>query len=688
MAIDTDTTQQMAPDFRLDQVVLEFLRAGENGTPPNRSEWLNRHPEFASELRAFFADMDRLQALAAPLLDPHGTWTDVASTVIYNGNEPRPGLELPARSAIFGDYELIDKVGEGGMGVVYKARQISLNRVVALKMIVGGSHARAADLARFRAEAEAVASLAHPNIVQIYEVGERDGVPYLSLEFLAGGALSNRLDGTPWQEHDAARLVEAVSRAMHEAHRLGIVHRDLKPGNILLAADGTPKVTDFGLAKRLDRTDSPTISGTILGTPSYMAPEQAAGVSGEITTSCDVYALGAILYELLTGRPPFRAAAPLDTVMQVLKDDPLPPRLFNPKLSRDLETICLKCLRKDRARRYGSALDLAEDLERFRTHQPIHARPISALGRLWRWCHRNPYRAALFSVLLVAGVVALGTGVWVNEVLRHDLAQTAAAQRTVRSALTRQVAERLDADLRQLSAIPRTMAATLEQRPDWNEQQLDRWMRGTLGTDPRLFGMAIGYERFAFDPAREDFAYYVYRADHGVKSKHLLPPEYKNYRDWDWYKGPLSSAKPVWSEPFVDVGGGNIPMITCSVPFRQRGQIAGVVTVDLSLGFFERLGQWLTELEMPQEDYAFVISRAGTFLMHPNPAFELPKKITDVAAFSADGPMADLTRRLLSDEKSGIAAAPDPDTGRPSTFYFARVPVTGWAVVVVDVDGE
>jgi tRNA A-37 threonylcarbamoyl transferase component Bud32 len=686
MALHDDATQQLPPDYRLDQAILEFLHAQEKGPPLDRARWLKVHSEFTSELRRFLAAFDRLNEIAGPLLSPlHATLADGTGTVQI-GEEPGPlAGSVTTPPLIFGDYELIEKLGEGGMGVVYKARQASLNRIVALKMIVAGSHARRSDLARFRAEAEAVAALQHPNIVQIHEVGQRDGVPYLSLEFVPGGTLAHRLNGTPWADSDAARLVQAMARAMDQAHRHGIIHRDLKPGNVLLTADGIPKITDFGLAKRLDASDGPTVSGTILGTPSYMAPEQAGGRSAEIGTLCDVYALGAILYELLTGRPPFRATEPLDTVMQVLHDEPVTPRMLNPNVSRDLETICMKCLRKDRAARYGTALALAEDLDRFLAHEPIHARPIGAMERLWRWCHRSPYRAALVGVVLCALLAAIGTGVWVNEMLRYDLAQTTAAQRRVRSALTRQIAERIDADLRQLSAVPRTMAATLEQRTDWTEAQLDAWMRAELATDPRLFGTAAAFEPFQFEPRTQDFAYYVYSIHGDVRAKRLLPPDYRHYRSWDWYVAPVRAGKAVWSEPFVDEGGGNVPMITCSIPVHRHGKLAGVVTADLSIRYFERLGQWLKDLELPEEDYGFVVSRNGTFLMHPNAAYALPTKITDVPAFTDNAGLSDLSQRLLSTE-AGVVEASDPDTGRPSTFYFARVPATGWIVVIVDVE--
>ncbi len=319
-----------------------------------------------------------------------------------------PGAPRPERAAMPG-YELLGELGRGGMGVVYKARHVKLNRLVALKMILNAGHAGEDDLARFRGEAEAVARLQHPNIVQIYEVSEHDGLPFFSLEYVPGGSLADNLDGTPLPAGRAARLVEAVARAVHAAHGQGIVHRDLKPANVLLAEDGTPKITDFGLAKKLDDASGPTRSGAIMGTPSYMAPEQAAGKGKEIGPAADTYALGAILYELLAGRPPFKAATSLDTILQVISNDPVPPSELQSRVPRDLETVCLKCLQKEPARRYASAELLADDLARFLDGRPVLARPVSPAERAWRWCRRNPVVAgmtaavALLLVLLAAG---------------------------------------------------------------------------------------------------------------------------------------------------------------------------------------------------------------------------------------------------------------------------------------------
>jgi serine/threonine-protein kinase len=303
-------------------------------------------------------------------------------------------------------YQILDELGRGGMGVVYKARHVALNRIVALKMILGGSYASPAELARFRREATAVAQLQHPNIVQIYEVGEHQGLPYFSLEFVENGSLDSKLKGNPVAVRQAAQIVETLARAVDAAHQKGIIHRDLKPANVLVTRDWTLKVTDFGLAKKLDEAGK-TSTGVIMGTPSYMAPEQASGETKGIGPAADIYALGSILYQLLTGRPPFKAATTWDTIVQLLSAEPVPPSQLQPKLPRDMETICLKCLHKTPAKRYGSAAELAEDLRRFRAGEPIQARPIGRLERTWRWCKRNPAVAGLLVVMAVLLVVSV-----------------------------------------------------------------------------------------------------------------------------------------------------------------------------------------------------------------------------------------------------------------------------------------
>jgi WD40 repeat protein len=339
----------------------------------------------------------------------------------------RPAAAPPAVPG----YDLLLELGRGGMGVVYRAQHLALKRIVALKMILAGAGADDEDLTRFRAEAEAVARLQHPNIVQIYEVGQHDGRPYCALEFVDGGSLAEKVGHTPQPARYAAAVVQALARAVHYAHQQGIVHRDLKPANVLLTQQGTPKVTDFGLAKRLDDDSGRTASGAILGTPSYMAPEQAAGRTKEIGPLADVYALGAILYELLTGRPPFQGATLFDTLEQVRHREPVPPRQLDPAAPRDLETICLKCLQKEPRKRYASAQELADDLRRFLGGEPIRARSVGRVERIGRWCRRYPLVAGLgtaFVLSLVLGIAATSWKWWEADAnAREEARQRASA---------------------------------------------------------------------------------------------------------------------------------------------------------------------------------------------------------------------------------------------------------------------
>jgi hypothetical protein len=293
-------------------------------------------------------------------------------------------------------YELLSELGRGSMGVVYKARHIELNRVVALKMILAGGHASEADLARFRGEARAIAQIQHPNIVQIYEVGEQDGLPFFSLEYCSGGSLDGKLSG-PLPPRQSAELVKTLANAIHAAHRVGIIHRDLKPANVLLLPDGTAKITDFGLAKKQEGGEGLTQSGAIMGTPRYMAPEQASGQSSHVTTLADVYALGAILYQCLTGRPPFQAATTLDTILQVLQRDPESPSTLQPGIPQELELVCLKCLSKEPAQRYPSADALAADLDRWLAGEPVSVKAPSLTALLRLWLRKN-FGAAAWTI--------------------------------------------------------------------------------------------------------------------------------------------------------------------------------------------------------------------------------------------------------------------------------------------------
>jgi WD40 repeat protein/serine/threonine protein kinase len=375
---------------------------------------------------------------AGPVGDTDRARAEPAAVAPAAGGEARP-YPLPTQ---IGQYTVIRELGHGGMGVVYLAEQAGLKRAVALKVIRHGVNATPAEVARFRAEAEAVARLQHPNIVQIHEVGSQDGLYYLALEYVNGPSLDRHLAGTPQDPHAAAQLIETLARAVHHAHQRGILHRDLKPANILLSGEprsdtsplvprhsplaAVPKITDFGLAKRLEPGDARTQSGLVLGTPSYIAPEQASGKRGELTPSVDVYGLGALLYELLTGRPPFKGATPLSTLEQVTTQEPLAPSRFHRHIPRDLETICLKCLEKEPRKRYASALGLANDLQRFLGGRPIVARPVRVWGRAWKWCRRRPLEACLTAAVLLVTGAGLAGIVWQ---WRHALAERDTARR-------------------------------------------------------------------------------------------------------------------------------------------------------------------------------------------------------------------------------------------------------------------
>jgi TolB-like protein/tRNA A-37 threonylcarbamoyl transferase component Bud32 len=320
-----------------------------------------------------------------------------------------------------GDYELLEEVGRGGQGVVFRARQKSLNRTVALKVVSLGQWASKAHLKRFRREAEAAASLDHPNIVPIYEVDERDGSCYFSMKFVEGGQLDEVVRHAPISIRQAAKLIAKVARTVHYAHQHGILHRDIKPGNILLDQNGEPLLTDFGLARLLDTESTVTRTMEVLGTPSYMAPEQAVGSNSVVSSVTDVYGLGAVFYQLLTGQPPFAGGTTYETIKLLLDTEPRQPRLLNPKIDRDLSTICLKCLEKDSKRRYSSALALAEDLERWLRHEPIRARHTGIFARGRKWVQRNP-TSALLVACLVALAAAAGWIVWKSELIRQPLA--------------------------------------------------------------------------------------------------------------------------------------------------------------------------------------------------------------------------------------------------------------------------
>ncbi|MBL8797822.1 MAG: protein kinase [Planctomycetia bacterium] len=447
----------MPNDSDVSELLLRWQEARFSTKPLSVEDVCAAHPDLLAEVRR------RIQALEAMErrlgLGTAPTDSDarpVAAPTVAEGPGNQVLAPAPEDLHIPG-YDVLGLIDQGGMGSVYKARQVQLKRLVALKMIRGDVHARPEHLARFRVEAEAVAQLQHPNIVQIFDVGEAGGRPYFSMEFVEGGSLAQKIAGQPLPPRAAAELVATLADAIHFAHERGVVHRDLKPANVLIAAGGrktviqeapsspyqssdglrlliadcTLKITDFGLAKRLNGEPGAsalagqTQSGMILGTPSYMAPEQAAGKPREIGPPADVYALGAILYEMLTGKPPFSGATSLDTLLQVMANDPMPPSRAQPRVPRDLENICLKCLEKSPARRYATAAALGDDLRRFLNGLPINARSISFSHRAVKWARRRPEATLLAAVLLlVLGWV--GRAAWLHHRAERDAREMAA----------------------------------------------------------------------------------------------------------------------------------------------------------------------------------------------------------------------------------------------------------------------
>jgi len=415
-----------------DQRLLAIVeRVLETGVSPR--EACAEHPELLAEVNERLAAMRVLDATMETVFPSHRSGAD-RMRWLNRRSDRLP--EIPG-------YAVESVVGSGGAGVVYRARHLTLKRPVAIKMLLAGAFAGANELARFRREAESIAALCHPNIVQVFDAGECEGRPFYTMEFMEGGTLAAKLGGVPQSAAVSATWGLTLARAVQAAHAHGIVHRDLKPGNILLTGEGTLKIADFGLARSMDgagEESALTLEGARIGTPSYMAPEQATGSAGAFCPSVDIYALGAILYEMITGRPPFRGENPIETQRQVISDEPVPPTRLNSRTPRDLETICLKCLRKEPRLRYASASELADDVERFLKCEPILARPLGRAGRVMKWVKRRPAAAALVVVLAGGAAAAVGVGAWLQGVEQDRRTQSAVREASARDAITSAIA--------------------------------------------------------------------------------------------------------------------------------------------------------------------------------------------------------------------------------------------------------
>ena len=530
----SQNSPQPSREGRLEEVLASYLRRLQAGEAVDRQAILAQHPDLADDLREFFANQARLARIVGkPVSEPAG-----------NGSSPA----RHARLRYFGDYEILEEIAHGGMGVVYKARQTSLNRTVAVKMILAGQLANRSDVKRFQAEAEAAANLHHPGIVGIYEVGVQDGQHYYSMEYIAGQNLAQVVREKPLSIAKAAEYVRDIATVLEYAHQQKVLHRDLKPSNILLDASGRVRITDFGLAKRVEGQSDLTMTGQVLGTPSYMSPEQAAAQHAIIGPSTDIYALGAILYELVTGRPPFRSENIGEILRQVQHDDPVRPRLLNPKLPRDLETICLKCLEKEPRRRYASSQQLADELGRFLRGEPILARPIGRVARALRWCRRKPAAAVLIAVSGTALCCLVATLLISNWLVRGALSDRTIALEalTKEEARTRGALVHVQQEERKTKgALARESKALVERTRAHDE------LRNTLQRERR-----IAYFRSIALAERERLANELARAVkillecpedlRGWEWRYLMrlcsPPAYRRFHGTTSYESPMPLA--------------------------------------------------------------------------------------------------------------------------------------------------
>jgi serine/threonine-protein kinase len=496
----------------------------------------------------------------------------------------------------FGDYALLAPIARGGMGIVYKARQRRLNRTVALKMILAGELASEGQVRRFYVEAEAAAKLDHPGIVPVYEAGQVENQHFYSMAYVEGSSLASRLTDGPFDPFDAARLIAQVARAVHYAHEQGVIHRDLKPQNVLIDGNGQPRVTDFGLARNLDLDSTLTASGQVMGTPSYMPPEQALGRIDQIGPAADVYSLGATLYHMITGQLAFAAETPMDTVLMVLEREPVAPRQLQPTIPRDLETICLKCLRKAMAQRYPTALALADDLQRFLLHEPILARPVSRLERTVKWAKRRPAVAALLSACL-AGLLGYGfVGLYLYR-SNPDRMRAEANKTTAEAKLRAAEAERLSAEAARLQKEKEKSAADVEKR------QLEIQRETQKGLD-----LQNAWAQLMLDLK-------VINEGHTTTEARLVPERQR--RGYDPMRphlpyNPMGDTTEPWRDPFADFNSGfgdrYDPLSRVHSGMRGSGSYVG--PIDPMTGrrneFDPMTGQWRSPNQPKTQLYRYI----------------------------------------------------------------------------------
>jgi serine/threonine-protein kinase len=568
-------------DERLGEVIAAYLRASETGRPVDRKEFIARHPDLGSDLELFFSNHDDAERLSRP-------FRELASAV-----------QADWKGHIFGDYEILGEVGRGGMGVVYRAGQRSLNRTVALKMIRAGRLATEEDVKRFRIEATAAASLSHPHIVPIHEFGEHEGQQYFTMELIQGRSLDRHEHDFRSDPREAARLLAIVAEAVHHAHKHRIVHRDLKPANILIDESSQPHITDFGLAMQTGTGERLTESNIILGTLPYVAPERLSDKVQPLTTSVDIWSLGVILYELITGREPFRGRTQMDTVERIRKRDPVAPRAINGNVSRDLEAICLKCLEKEPDRRYGSAFGLARDLERFINREPIEARPARRVERAWSWCRRNPGAAGL-----VAATAVILLAATYGTVFR--MAENAAREDAVEKGLVytaRLVAHLVRHRMEQWGQTVKEAGQSPELRKileEWNgfaarhpNESRESLIRGEEGKRLQKYCEGL-HQASSHEPAFENWHLLDREGTLVARTPYSPKALGKNFRERDYFQGLLRHMKsaqggsPHVSGGFRSVSDDHYKFDICWPVLGDRGDFLGVVAI--AVGVHSTLG--------------------------------------------------------------------------------------------------